>query len=151
MKKPNDFYQVSLKAIIKNERGEILLLKALNNGSFADFYDLPGGRICTDEFTVPMIDILKREVVEEVGNINFRIVSDQPVAVGRHLYPTPMNKEAVDIHILMLFFEAQYLSGDVVISREHSGFKWVDFSKEDPATLLKSGILEGVNMYLPNH
>lgn len=147
---PNDSYQVSLKMILKNERGEILLLKALNGGTFANFYDLPGGRINIDEFTVPLVEILKREVVEEVGNINFTITSDKPVAVGRHLYPTPINNDVVDIHILMIFFEAQYLSGDVVISREHSEFQWVDFSKEDPAKLLKSGILEGVKMYLQN-
>ena len=42
MAKENDFYQVSLKAILKNEKGEVLVLGGLDGGSFEGFYDLPG-------------------------------------------------------------------------------------------------------------
>ena len=147
MKKEKDFYQISLKVIIKNENGEILLLNADPKGSFAGFYDFPGGRIDNDEFNTPFFDIIKREVLEEVGNIKF-ILSSKPVAVGRHLIPASMSKNDSDIHILYLFFEAKYLSGDINISNEHIGFKWADLSKEKPAKLLKSGNLEGIEMYL---
>lgn len=149
MKKDKDFYQISLKVIIKNTKGEILLLNADPNGSFAGFYDFPGGRIDTDEFTTPFFDIIKREIVEEVGNIKF-VLSSKPVAIGRHLIPASMSKNGSDIHILYLFFVAEYLSGDINISNEHIGFKWADFSKEEPAKLLKSGNLEGIKMYLSN-
>ncbi len=147
MKKEKDFYQISLKVIIKNHKGEILLLKADPKGSFAGFYDFPGGRIDTDEFITPFLDIIKREIIEEVGNINF-VLGSKSVAVGRHLIPASMSKNGSDIHILYLFFEAKYVSGDITISNEHIGFKWADFSKEKPVKLLKSGNLEGIEMYL---
>jgi len=133
--------------IIKNARGEILLLNADPKGSFAGFYDFPGGRIDTNEFTTPFFDIIKREILEEIGNIKF-VLSPKPVAIGRHLVPASMSKNGSDIRILYLFFEAKYMSGEIVISNEHTGFKWTNFSKEDPTKLLKSGNLEGVKMYL---
>jgi 8-oxo-dGTP diphosphatase len=147
MKKEKDFYQISLKVIVKNDNSEILLLNADPKGSFAGFYDFPGGRIDNDEFNTPFFDIIKREILEEVGNIKF-VLSSKPVAVGRHLIPASMTKNGSDIHILYLFFEAKYVSGDINISNEHIGFKWADFSKEKPAKLLKSGNLEGIEMYL---
>ena len=147
MKKEKDFYQISLKVIIENAKGEILLLEADPKGSYAGFYDLPGGRIDTDEFTTPFFDIIKREIAEEVGDIKYSL-GTKPVAVGRHLSPDSMSKNGSDIHILYLFFEAKYLSGDIAISNEHIGFKWANFSKEEPAKLLKSGNLEGIKMYL---
>ena len=67
MLKEKDFYQVSLKALIKNQEGKVLALKAVDTGSFAGFYDLPGGRIDMDEFHTAYIDILKREIAEELG------------------------------------------------------------------------------------
>jgi len=147
MKKEKDFYQISLKVIIKNDNGEILLLNADPQGSFAGFYDLPGGRIDTDEFTTPFFDIIKREISEEVGDIKYSL-SSKPVAVGRHLIPASMSKNGSDIHILYLFFEAKHISGEITISNEHIGFKWADLTKEEPAKLLKSGNLEGIEMYL---
>ena len=147
MKKENDFYQISLKVILKNDKGEILLLEANLEGSFAGYYDFPGGRIDTDEFTTPFYNIIKREIVEEVGNIDFNLNS-KPVAVGRHLAPSTITKKDHDIHVLYLFFEAQYINGEINISNEHIGYKWVDLSKVNPAKLLKSGNLEGIKMYL---
>ena len=47
-----DWYQVSLKLILKNKKGEVLVLKTLETGNFAGYHDLPGGRIDTDEFVV---------------------------------------------------------------------------------------------------
>lgn len=147
MKKENDFYQISLKVILKNEKNEILLLEANLEGSFANYYDLPGGRIDTDEFTTPFFDIIKREIIEEIGDINFTL-NIKPVAVGRHLAPATITKKDHDIHVLYLFFEAQYINGEINISNEHINYKWVDFSKEEPAKFFKSGNLEGIEMYL---
>lgn len=147
MKKENDFYQISLKVIIKNNKGEILLLKANMEGSFAGYYDFPGGRIDTNEFTTPFFDIIKREIIEEVGNINFTL-NAKPVAVGRHLAPAIITKNDHDIHVLYLFFEAQYINGEINVSNEHIGYKWINFSKIEPAKLLRSGNLEGLEMYL---
>jgi len=82
-----------------------------------------------------------------VGSIKF-VLGPKPVAVGRHVIPASMSKNESDIHILYLFYEAKYINGEIGISNEHIGFKWVNFKKEEPAKLLKSGNLEGIKMYL---
>lgn len=132
---------------MKNDKNETLILDSNPLGRFAGFYDLPGGRIEVDEFTTPLSDIIKREVIEEVGEINF-ILNPKPVAVGRHLTPASISKSGSDIRVLYLFFEAKYISGEITISHEHASFKWVDFSKENPKKFLTTGNLEGMEMYL---
>ena len=46
-----DFYQISLKIILKNKKSEVLTLQAVPYGSYSCYYDLPGGRIDVNEFT----------------------------------------------------------------------------------------------------
>jgi|SRR3989338_1836028 len=147
MKKEKDFYQVSLKLMLKNNKGEVLALKGVDNGSFAGYYDLPGGRIDIDEFRTDFLDILKREVLEEVGNSDFNI-SSKPVAIGRHFIPASMTRLGKDIHVLYVFFEAEYFGGGVKVSDEHTDHKWIDLNKIELEKYFKSGILEGIEMYL---
>lgn len=147
MKKERDFYQVSLKVFLKNNEGEVLILK-VESGTFAGFYDLPGGRINIDEFKVDFIEILKREIEEEIGKINFHFNSNKPVALGRHLIPASFSDEGREKRVIYIFFEADFLDGDITISNEHAGYKWLDLKSVDPKQYFKSGILEGVKMYL---
>ncbi len=115
-----DFYQVSLKVFLKNQSGEVLILKARSDGSMAGFYDLPGGRIDEDEFIMPFAEIIAREIKEEIGGGIKIKINPRPVAVGRHLVPAHLTKsKEKDLHILGLFFEAEYLSGNIGISTEH--------------------------------
>ncbi|MBU4511826.1 NUDIX domain-containing protein [Patescibacteria group bacterium] len=147
MKKVRDFYQISLKLILKNKEGKILALKADDGGSYAGFYDFPGGRIDTDEFETPFSEIIKREAEEEIGEVEFKLKL-QPVAIGRHLIPAHLASAGKEIRVLYVFFEAEYVSGEVKISPEHTGYDWFDLSKENPEKLFISGILQGVRMYL---
>lgn len=147
MTKEKDLYQISLKVILKNSQGEILGLKAADNGSYAGYYDLPGGRIDTDEFTTNFADIIAREVTEEIGNITYSL-QPKPVAVGRHLLPARMTEHKKDIPVLYLFFEAQYISGEIKISDEHTAPAWLDIQTINLGDFFKSGILEGITMYL---
>lgn len=142
-----DIYEVSLKVFLKNERGEVLILKAAENGSYAGFYDLPGGRIDVEEFRTPFPEIIAREIHEELGNIKFRLW-ETPVAVGRHLRPASMSKSGKEARILYLFFKAKYEGGEVRISDEHTGHGWVDLSDIELTEYFSSGILEGVRMYV---
>ncbi len=151
MKKQRGFYQISLKLLLKNDKGEVLALKAVDNGSFAGFYDFPGGRIDTDEFEMPFSEIIKREVVEEIGEGVVFELKPKPVAIGRHFIPAKFNSEKIDLKVMYIFFEADYKSGEVRISPEHIGFKWFDLNKQDPVKLFKSGILEAINMYLQKY
>jgi 8-oxo-dGTP pyrophosphatase MutT (NUDIX family) len=142
-----DYYHVSLKLILKNDKDEVLVLSTDPKGSLSGKFDLPGGRIDEAEFIVPFEQIIRREVAEEIGDIELTI-SARPVGIGRHLIPAEMTSEHKDIHIMYIFFEAKMLSGDIKISQEHDGFKWVNLAEGDPAELFTSGILEGINMYL---
>ncbi|MDP3800304.1 MAG: NUDIX hydrolase [bacterium] len=147
MAKERGIYQVSLKLLLKNNNGEVLALKAVDWGSFANFYDLPGGRIDADEFNVDFSEIIKREAKEEIGNVEIK-VNSKPVAIGRHLIPANMTSSGKDIQILYLFFEAEHLSGDIKISDEHTEVKWLNLKDVKLEEYFISGILEGVRMYL---
>jgi 8-oxo-dGTP pyrophosphatase MutT (NUDIX family) len=142
-----DFYQVSLKIILKNSTGEILLMKAQNKDTYAGFYDLPGGRINVNEFTVPLPDIVRREVREEIGEVKYEL-NPKPVAVARHTIPASISVHKRDVHVLYLLYEGLYIDGEVTVSREHTGFTWVNPLKIELEKYLKSGNLEGMRMYL---
>lgn len=144
-----DFYQVSLKVILKNNKDEILVLNADPKGSYAGYYDLPGGRIDDNEFTIPYAQIIQREILEELGNAKIS-VNPKPVAIGRHLIPAAMSAEKKDLHVFYVFFEANLISGDIKISDEHIGFRWINLDEQEPSKLFKSGTLEGINMYFNN-
>lgn len=148
MPKEKDFYQVSLKAFIINADGKLLALKAVDTGSIAGFYDLPGGRIDTEEFETPYVIILKREITEELGeNLDVEIRST-PVAVGRHLIPARLSRAGKDVRVLMVFFEAYYQGGDFMMSSEHKGMEWLNLKTINPEEYFTSGILQGVRMFL---
>lgn len=144
----NDFYQVSLKLILKNKRGETLILKAAHKGSYVGFYDLPGGRIKIAEFQTPLEKLLIREVKEELGaDVKYKFTL-KPVALGRHLIPAAIIKKPNDIHVLYVFFEAEYLAGKIILSKEHLSLRWVNLNKIRLEKYFTSGILEGIRMYL---
>ena len=142
-----DFYHISLKALLKNEKGEVLALKASNVGNLIGFYDLPGGRIDVEEFGLPLENVLRRELQEEIGDVKVEL-SKHPVAYGRHLLEGKHTEDGEDIHVMYMLFEGKYLSGDVVISEEHTGFQWFDLQAIDLETYFKKGNLEAIKMYL---
>ncbi len=147
IKKERDFYQISLKLLLKNNEGKILALKAIDDGTYSGYYDLPGGRIDTDEFRKDFSEILRREAMEEIGDVTFQL-HDKPVAIGRHLIPAGMTSAGKDIHVLYLFFLGKYTGGNVTISSEHTEYVWLDLDTIDLGRYFKSGILEGIRMYI---
>lgn len=142
-----DRYEISLKTFLHNDRGEVLILEAFKGGTYDGFYDLPGGRINTDEFRVSLTDILRREIAEETG-LNDVEIDSAPVAVGRHLIPADKSSSGQEKHVLYLFFTSRTKFDQVKISFEHISFKWVDLAKIDLSKYLHSANLEGARMYL---
>ena len=139
-----DFYHVSLKLLLENSEGHMLVLKARDNTNLAGYYDVPGGRIDEDEFTNSFEDILRREVKEEIGDARVHIDLN-PVALGRGFY-SPIGGK--DIHIFYIFFKADYKGGDIRISHEHTDYLWVNPREVELERLFTSGILEGVKKYI---
>jgi len=140
-------YQVSLKVFLKNSLGQTLVLKTVEDGGFEGLYDLPGGRIDADEFYLPFQDVIKREIKEEVGDVDYKIET-KPVALGRHFSAAKYNSQKKDLYILYVFFAAEYQGGEIKISTEHTGYKWLDLSQIKPEDYFMSGMLEGVKEYL---
>ncbi|MFC1787917.1 NUDIX domain-containing protein [Patescibacteria group bacterium] len=104
--------------------------------------------IDADEFDVTYETILRRETEEEVGQIEFKI-KPKPAAIGRHEIPSQFtSSKKGPQRVLYVFFEADYLGGDIKISDEHEGYDWLDIEKNTPDQYFKSGILEGIKMYL---
>jgi mutator protein MutT len=58
------YARVGLRAIIKNDRGEILLLKRTAHGSWGNLWDFPGGGL---EYGENPLDGIIREITEETG------------------------------------------------------------------------------------
>ncbi len=136
-----DFYQISLKIILNNKKGETLILKSHSTGTFKGKFDLPGGRVEDNEFEKPIEKIIAREIKEEIGNVKFKI-NLKPAGIGRYI--TAKRKT----RIFYILFEAKYQSGKVKISEEHMDFKWVKLNKNNIGKLFHKSLLEGVKMYL---
>ena len=116
-------YHVGLKILLEKD-GKILFLKT-DSGK----WDFPGGRIDDVETTAPLADILAREIAEELGqDLKYRL--GKPVVHFRRYY------SKIEQNIFLVVFEAEYVSGEVVISDEHESYEWinsktVEFKKED--------------------
>ena len=148
MPEPVKFY-VSLKVILKNKKGEILGLKCPKHSTMSGFYDLPGGRIDSDELNIPFSKIIQREMKEEVGDKVKFSLNEKPVAISRHIAYSPRAKKIVKI--FMVFFEGQYLSGEIKISSEHTGFKWLKLNPRSLSKFFTKGVLEGLRNYLKHN
>jgi len=136
-------YNISLKVFIQNNKWETLILKTPEDSSYKWTYDLPWGRIDEDEFYVDLLDILDREIKEEVWNIKYK-VNNKPVAVWRHR--AEYNDRVEDI--FYPFYEAKIISWDINISDEHSEYKWVKLNEIVLEDYFISWILDWAKMYL---
>ena len=148
-KDTNAVFEVSLKFIIKNGKGEILILKMPTGGPMSGYYDLPGGRIKEYEKIQPFDKIFSRELEEELGR-NVHIDVDQtPVAIGRHTYLTHSSNE--ERFIFWVLFEGRYLGGKVKVSPEHERHDWVRVNKQNLGKYFVRGPLESMYHYLYGH
>lgn len=122
--------QVGVKILIKNEEGNILLLRRSKEKypEIANQWDIPGGRINPG---TSLLENLAREVKEETG----LTLVGTPVLLGaQDIFPSHVEK-----HIVRLTYVG-HAEGEVVLSEEHDEYRFVE-GKE-----LKT--LEGLDKYL---
>ena len=106
-------FGVATKAIIKNNDGKFLVIfKSDTEEISPNKIDIPGGRL---KFGEKLEEGLKREIKEELG-ITIEIIKLSRV--------WSLIKD--DFHLVGLTFLAEYTSGEVQLSGEHTNFKWVD-------------------------
>ena len=108
----------SVKAILTNPEGKVLLLRAPVGGPVKrPTWDLPGGGLHGGE---TLQDGLKREVFEETG---IRIAPEKPVLVQDITFPEAVRP--------VIFFAAVTLQESVVLSNEHDAYRWVNLLELD--------------------
>ncbi|MEQ1499936.1 MAG: NUDIX domain-containing protein, partial [Parcubacteria group bacterium] len=112
MEQEQIFYVVQ-KAFIKNG-SEILVLNDPLEG-----LDYPGGKIQKGEKDIERA--LKREILEETG---LDVVVGKPFFTSIDQYPDD-HKHSGKVFFIV-FYECEYISGEIKLSEEHNSFAWVD-------------------------
>lgn len=114
--------QACAGGFIRNKFGEILFVRRSENDSFLPgSWELPGGGV---EYGENMEKTLRREIKEECGldaEVGF------PLAVSDY-YMQDDKKEIQRVEIIFLC-KLLNLAQTVVVSREHSEYKWVSSNK----------------------
>ena len=105
MEPRHQLFEVGQKALIERD-GQVLVMFFPNG-----WLDLPGGRI--DEGETDLIAALKREVREETS---------LEIEVGE-TYATSLGRDAA---VYLVVYKCRYVSGEVTLSDEHSGYRWVN-------------------------
>jgi 8-oxo-dGTP pyrophosphatase MutT (NUDIX family) len=142
---PNANVEVSLKIILRNKKGEILLLKNPDGRSMSGSYDLPGGRIHQAEMKTPLAKAFAREVREEMGSKVKYDLKEVPVAIGRHYYDSRSKKGRQ--YLFWLLFEGVYKGGEIKLSEEHGEYRWVKLTKANFRKYFMRGGLEAMENY----
>lgn len=143
----NQNYQVSLKLMLHNERGEVLALQSPPSSQMAGYHDLPGGRINESEVLLPFTTAMQREIKEELGEaVRWELTSEKPSGISLHHYTSTRYQK--EIYVLWILFDARYRSGEIVLSDEHVGFVWLDLERVELTRYFAKGPLLAVQNYL---
>jgi len=105
-------YIVSVYTILRNEKGEFLLLRRSENShSNPGKWDLPGGKLISGE---NLEEGIVREVWEETG------VSIVPGEIaGYATFELPEKK------VIAVVYDGGYMITDVKLSEEHTEYTWI--------------------------
>lgn len=125
--KPEDLFNLGIKALIQNANGQILLLKPnpaqFSNPTESAEWDLPGGRIHRGS-TVKKT--LMREIKEETGIDNIEINQ----LIGSTLINRRIGTGQASVGLILFIYECTVPNvPKIILSDEHLNFKW--FSKEE--------------------
>jgi len=130
---PEQLFYLGLKALIRNKKGEILLVQEDPRDNPFDtvkgeYWDLPGGRIKKDE----TIDQgFNREILEELGVHNVT-KGKLIVSVISNLYS---EIEGHKIGRILFIYEVEGDFTKITLSDEHTSVKW--FAPLEAAKFLK--------------
>ncbi|MFA5799905.1 MAG: NUDIX domain-containing protein [Candidatus Peribacteraceae bacterium] len=135
-----DQYFVAVKVFLEHQ-GKLFIFK----DRFGD-WDLPGGRITKDEFDIPLEDIIRRKMKEEIGD-NVEYSLEKPLVFMRHerVESAPGNPT---VRIFAIGYPATLESGEIKLSNQHLEMRWVEPSHFRPEEYFTGGWLKGVQEYL---
>ena len=109
-------YIISVYAIIRNEKGEFLLLRRSENShSNPGKWDLPGGKLDREEI---LEEAVVREVWEETG------ISIVPGEIAGYV-----TFELPEKRVIAIVYDGGYVIADVKLSYEHTEYSWISLDK----------------------
>ena len=137
-----DIYFVAVKVFLRDQN-KLLIIHDI----FGE-WDLPGGRIKTDEINASLESIIKRKMKEEIGSdINYSDVSPNGIFFRVERLEHGLNKK---VRIFAVGYDASYIDGDITLGKHIDDYQWVDINKFKPRDYFKGGWLTGVESYLSN-
>lgn len=128
-----DSILVLASAIVKNRRGEVLLLQRSKNHSFPNHWQLTEGKLKNDEAPETA---LKREIQEEISQTASKLKLESASYIG-------LTAKGQKYLAFRLAYSVQLFSNDIKLSEEHKNFGW--FSK---TKALKLKLLPGTKEIL---
>ena len=123
-----NFFEITVKAVILNEKNEALLIKRHQDNHYgAGKWDFPGGKLEAGEY---IQEGLCREIQEEIG-IEVELIKVISVNDFGKKYDKKceIGKEKLLVAGKGLRFLARYKSGEVTLSDEHEKYEWLDLDK----------------------
>ena len=116
---------VGIKGLIRNSKGEILLLLADITG-FRDgvkpYWDLPGGRI---EDGDDELGTLRKEIQEETGITELNNIEYMHSVISSHIIPIKDSDRMAGLLLRIWQVEIAEES-EIKISDEHTSYEWVE-------------------------
>ena len=114
--------QVGVKVIIRNDNGDVLLLKRTSQfllpADSEASWDIPGGRFEPDE---SLRDALAREVNEEIGAT---LQGTPELLIAQDIFVSSR-----DLHVIRLTYLHKQSLDSIVLSDEHSEYKWLSIDE----------------------
>ncbi|KKQ61453.1 MAG: NUDIX hydrolase [Parcubacteria group bacterium GW2011_GWE2_38_18] len=135
-------HKLAVKGIIRRDDGKILIVKrSENDDHLPGVWETVGGAV--EEGAIPE-EALIREIMEEVG-LNVEV--GEPFNVFNFIKDNGEKKIGIT-------FLCNHLSGEVILSDEHSDFQWIDpfdFKQFDSVTSLYNEISSYANKFSGEH
>jgi 8-oxo-dGTP pyrophosphatase MutT (NUDIX family) len=126
-------FQIGIKALITNEKGEILVLKASEGAQRRighEFWDLPGGRM---QKSAGIAETLRREIEEELGINRSSVLVGELLDAGISGLP-PISH---NFSLMLLIYRCDIPAGiGLKLSDENPEYRWV--RPEEAKELLKT-------------
>ncbi|TAL48007.1 NUDIX domain-containing protein [archaeon] len=132
-----DLYYVALKVFLEHD-GNLFIFK----DKYGD-WDIPGGRIKTDEFSAPLEKVIERKMREELGS-SVKCKLGNPIVLMRH----ERQENGKNVRIFAVGYTATLTGGHIQLSEQHTDYEWVPIKSFEPEKYFTGGWLEGVKEYL---
>jgi 8-oxo-dGTP pyrophosphatase MutT (NUDIX family) len=127
-----DSYHLGIKALIRNKKGEVLLLQVNKkelSGESREYWDIPGGRVQRGD---TIEDTLIREIEEETGIKKVRNIKPLSMVVSNIRIPI----KPKDVGLILSVYTADINENEkITLSKEHVASKW--FEPKEAAKLLE--------------